>query len=611
MRPEPRTGVPEPPYYVVGMVDLRWSWSVLVVASTLVVCGQPLDAPSTDPVLILRAGTIHTMDEAGTVVEAMVVRGREIVYVGDDEGTERYEGPHATVVELEGKVVLPGFHDAHTHLVMSGTDRLNVDLLSATTLDELLETVETWADQHPEVWWVQGGGWSMATFEGILHASQLDVVVPDRPVLLYSVDGHTALVNGLALALAGITRDTLDPPDGRIERDEAGEPTGVLQEGAMTLVSRLIPPPPPAQVDEGLADALLEANGLGITTIVDASVEDWMMEGYARAEAAGALTLRVHAAAQVQPDEAGARPRLEALRERFSSERLKLGSAKLFIDGIIESKTAYMLEPYTDGTNGTPIWTDEELRRRAIELDAAGLQLHAHVIGDAATRQFLDALEVVIATNGRRDRRPLLAHLEVVDPEDFPRFAELGALADFQLAWAYPDAYIRDLTWPVIGPERSELLYPVGGLHAAGATIVAGSDWYVSTMNPFEQIEVAVTRQDPWEDGGPVLTPQHRIDAMTALRAFTSAGAEASFSEALVGTLEVGKRADFVVVDRDPLAISPYELSEVRVEETWIDGRQVFDRADAARAARVEQLHDATRRRRGLRDACERRAFGH
>lgn len=582
-----------------------------MVASTLVVCGEPPDAPSSDPVLILRAGTIHTMDEAGTVVEAMVVRGHEIVYVGDDEGTEAFWSPHATVVELEEKVVLPGFHDAHTHLVMSGTDRLNVDLFSATTIDALLEAVGAWAERHPEVWWVQGGGWSMAAFEGILHASQLDAVVPDRPVLLYSVDGHTAFVNGVALELAGITRDTPDPPDGRIERDEAGEPTGVLQESAMTLVSELIPPPPPAQVDEGLADALLEANGFGITTIVDASVEAWMMEGYARAEATGALTLRVHGTAHVRPDEAGVRQRLEALRERYASERLMLGSAKLFIDGIIESRTATMLEPYTDGTNGTPIWTDEELRRSAIELDAAGFQLHAHVIGDAATRQFLDAVEVVAATNGRRDRRPLLAHLEVVDPQDFPRLAELGALADFQLAWAYPDAYIRDLTWPVIGPERSENLYPVGALHAAGATIVAGSDWYVSTMNPFEQLEVAVTRQDPWEDGGPVLTPQHRIDVRTALRAFTSAGAEASFSEELVGTLEVGKRADFVVVDRDPLAISPYELSEVRVEETWLDGEKVFDRADARRAARMAELHEDARRRRGLRDACEHRAHGH
>jgi predicted amidohydrolase YtcJ len=561
-------------------------------------------------VLIVRAGAIHTMDEAGTIVEAMVVQGREIVYLGDDAGTRVYEGPHATIVEHAGKAVLPGFHDTHAHLVMSATERLDVELSSVATVEALLRVVEGWARRNPQAPWVRGGGWSMASFEGLLHKSQLDAVVPHRPVFLGSTDGHTAFVNGRALELAGITRATPDLAHGRIERDEAGDPTGLLQESAMTLVARLIPPYLRAQVDEGLARALCTANAYGITTIVDAGVEDWMLAGYARAAAAGTLTLRVHGTVVVEPGEASPRARLEALRERYSSDRVTVGAAKLFVDGIIESRTGYMLEPYTDGTNGTPIFGDEELRRTAIALDAAGFQLHAHVIGDGATRQFLDALEAVVAANGRRDRRPLLAHLEVVDPEDFPRFAELGALADFQFLWAYPDEYVQALTWPVLGQERSEQLYPVGALHRAGATIVAGSDWSVSSMNPFEQIEVAVTRQDPAENGGLVLGPQHRIDLMTALRAFTSAGAQASFSEALVGTLEVGKRADFVVLDRDPFGISPYELSEVQVLETWLDGEQVFARADSRRGARVAGRQQGARRHLGpsSRHACQPRA---
>lgn len=582
------------------------SGHVLVAVSlTLASCSSMRSNPPPDGALILRAGTIHTMDTAGSVAEAMVVVDGEIVYVGDDAGTEAYEGPSATVVELAGKAVLPGFHDTHTHLIWSGTDLLDVDLFSVTTVDELVETTRAWATQRPEAPWVRGGGWSAPDFEGLLHRSQLDAVVPDRPVLLYSADYHSAFVNGAALELAGITADTPDPPDGAIERDDAGEPTGVLREDATALVADLAPLQPDAQVDEGLANSLLEANGLGITTIIDARVEEWMLAGYARADAAGTLTVWVHGAAPIEPGTNGVE-HVVTLRDRYASEHVTVDSAKLFIDGVIESETAYMLEPYVDGTNGTPAFTDEELRSAAIALDAAELQLHAHTIGDGATRQFLDALEAVAASNGPRDRRPLLAHLEVVDPQDWPRFAELGAYADFQLLWAYPDSYIQELTWPVIGPARSELLYPVQGLHAEGATIVGGSDWSVSSMNPFEAIEVAVTRQDPWEDEGPILTPQHALDLMTAVRAYTSAGAEASFSEASVGTIEVGKRADFIVVDRDPFAVPVHELSDLQVQQTWLDGALVFDRADTRQATRATSLRTAAASRRRARHACDR-----
>jgi predicted amidohydrolase YtcJ len=558
--------------YSAEMIDRRMECLLLVAGFGLLGCQQPTTT------LILRGGTIHVMDEGGTVAEAMVIRDREIVYVGDDDGTRRYENRHSMIIDLTGKTVLPGFHDAHTHLIMGGADLLNVDLFAATTVEQLVDAVRTWAETNPDAAWVQGSGWDMADFGGLLHKSQLDAVVADRPVLLWSADGHTAFANSKALEIAGITKDTPDPEDGQIERDDMGEPTGVLQEAAIDLVADRIPPYPIEQVDEGLAMALREANGFGITTIVDASVRDWMMEGYARAETAGSLTLRVHGAAWLEPEKLDELDEIEAMRDRYSSERVQVDSVKFFIDGIIESGTAYMLEPYTNGTNGTPIYSDEELREAAIALDAMGFQLHAHVIGDGAARQFLDALEAVNAANGARDRRPQLAHLEVVHPDDWPRFAELGVLANFQMAWAYPDPYIVELTWPVIGEERSQWLYPIGGLHEAGATIVAGSDWSVSSMNPFEAIEVAVTRQDPWTNEGDVLTPDHRIDVETAIRAYTSEGAKASFSEDLVGTLEVGKRADFIVVDRDPFAIPEHELSDVQVESTWLDGEVVFER---------------------------------
>lgn len=545
-------------------------------------CNPTLEnGPDTAATLILYSGNIHTMDEAGTVVEAMVVRDGEIIYVGDDEGARAYVHPDVTRIDLANKTVLPGFHDAHTHLIMSGTDLLYVDLFAAATVEELVATVQTWASSNPAAPWVQGSGWSMASFAGLLHKSQLDAVVADRPVFLFSADGHSAFVNSRALELAGITSMTPDPEDGQIERDAMGEPTGVLQEAAWELVAEWIPPYADDRVDEGLALALSEANQFGITTILDASVRDWMLAGYVRADQLGRLTVRVHAAVWIEPEMLDDLGQAGLLRSQYSSERVQVDAVKFFVDGLIESGTATLLEPYENGTNGAPIYSDAELQEAAIALDAMGFQLHAHVIGDAATRQFLDTVEAVIAANGARDRRPQLAHLELVDPQDWPRFAALGAHANVQMLWAYPDSYIQELTWPVIGAERSEYLYPIGGLDAAGATIVAGSDWSVSTMNPFEAMEVAVTRQDPWTNDGEVLTPDHRIDLETALRAYTSEGAKATFSEEFVGSLEVGKRADFVIVDRDPFAISAYELSDVVVEATWLDGEAVFQRTRA------------------------------
>lgn len=546
----------------------------LALPLTLVSLG--CDAGHEESVTAFTEGHIYTLDAANTEVEVMVIQGGEIVYTGTRAGAQSWWDEGLVEVKLAGHTLLPGFHDAHTHLIWSAADLLNVDLYSATTVEELQAAVLEWADNNPSAEWIQGGGWDMSIFDGQLHKSQLDAVVPDRPTSLYAADGHSSFVNSLALSMAGITKNTPDPEDGRIERDQNGEPTGILRESAMTLVDELMPLMPDSQVDQGLVMGMAEANAYGITTIIDASVDDWMLAGYRRAEDVGQLTLRVHGAVEVLPGDPENLSYIESLRDEFGSDRVMVDAGKFYIDGIIESQTAAMLEPYEDGTNGLANFTDPELLAAARELDQAGFQLHAHAIGDGAVRQFLDAVEGVISSNGARDRRPLVAHLEVIDPTDIPRFVEVGALANFQPLWAYPDSYIVDLTWPVIGEARSEWLYPIGAVVQTGASVVAGSDWSVSSMNPFEAIEVAVTRQDPWEDAGPILTPQHQVDVLTAIRAYTSEGARASFSENELGTLDVGKRADFIIVDRNPFTLDPYGLSDVVVLETWLEGGRVF-----------------------------------
>lgn len=524
-------------------------------------------------------GAIDTMDPSLGVVSALAVSGGRVIYAGDDEGAEALVGPDTRRIALDGATVLPGFTDAHTHLLWSGADLLLVDLYSARTVEAFTRRVVDWAAANPDEPWVQGGGWDLTTFLGSIDRAALDGMVSDRPVYLYSADAHSAVVNSLALSLAGIDASSPDPEDGEIVRDPEGEPTGLLLEGAMELVEAHLPPYSTALVDQGLRDAQREANRYGVTNVVDAMVEPWMLDGYLRADRAGELTVRVHGAAYVDAADPDPAPVIVALRDQYASERLEVNAGKLYLDGVIETGTGVLVDPYVDGTNGAPVFEHQRLIDDVLALDDAGLQLHAHVIGDGAVRQLLDAVQTLVDTNGERDRRPLAAHLELVHPDDLDRFTSLGVLADVQALWAYPDSYVRDLTWPVVGEERSDRLYPFGSLDRAGAVLVGGSDWSVTSQNPFEAIEVMVRRKNPWRDAALVLNQDEAVDLHTAIAAYTSDGARASFSEGELGTLAPGKWADLIVLDRDPYAIPVDELAEVQVTSTWIDGVQVYDAA--------------------------------
>lgn len=531
--------------------------------------------------LVLLHARIYPFAIDSARVEAIAIRAGRIVYTGGDAGAEAYRGPDTRVIDLGGRPVLPGFHDTHVH-PRGGISLAECPLETLATRSAVLDSVRRCASSHPDRPWIRGRGWELPVFPGANPRREwLDAVVPDRPVYLSASDGHSAWVNSRALEIARITAATGDPPNGRIERDAAGNPTGTLRESAMELVARHLPPYSPAEIRDGLERGLALANRAGITTVHEASADTTLLAAYAELAGDGRLTARVVAAMTVDPlgglRQTGS---LRAWRDRFARHPLLRPTAvKIVADGVIEAKTAALLEPYGDGSGsrGAPNFTPASLDSIVAALDAAGFQIHAHAIGDGAVRMMLDALEQARRLNGPRDARPIIAHLQLIHPDDLPRFARLGVVASFQPLWAWADTYIIDLTIPVLDSARSSRLYPIGSLARAGARLAAGSDWPVSSINPFEAIQVALTRRAPEDSvAGPAWLPEERVDLPTMLRAYTTNGAWAAGDEASNGTLEVGKAADLIVLDRDPHGIPVRLLHQTRVLLTLVDGREVW-----------------------------------
>jgi hypothetical protein len=530
--------------------------------------------------LVLRHGVIYPDAGDSATVESLAERNGRIVYAGDDRGARSYIGDRTEVVELAGRMVLPGFHDTHIH-PGNGIELAECTLEDLSTGQAILDSVSRYAAAHPDLAWVRGRGWQLPVFpEANPRKEWLDRIVPDRPVYLSAADGHSAWVNSRALALAGITRTTRDPPNGRIERDRVtGEPTGTLREGATDLVRVLLPARTPEEVRAGIARALAMANRVGITTVHEANAGPELLQAYATLDSAGQLSARVIAALQVDPRAGPAQvDSLRAWRGRYHGTHFfSPSAAKIFADGVIEAKTAALLAPYVGSEErGEPNLSPAAMDTLVAALDAAGFQVHVHAIGDRAVRMSLDAYAFARRHNGPRDARPIIAHLELIDPADIPRFASLGVIPSFQPLWAFADNYITDLTEPILGPERSRWLYPIGSVAKAGAHLAAGSDWSVSSMNPLEAIQVAITRRGPDSPPGPAWIPEETVDLPTMLRAYTSGGAYAAGAEASNGSLEVGKAADLIVLDRNLYRIPVTQLHSARVLLTLLDGKVVW-----------------------------------
>ncbi|MET7518538.1 amidohydrolase family protein [Streptomyces sp. NPDC005480] len=546
--------------------------------------------PDTAPAdLVFTGGPVHTLSPARSRATSVAVRGERIVAVGHDEVRELI-GPATEVVDLKGKLLTPGFQDAHAHPVGGGMELGQCDLSGATTLDEYRRRIAAYAQAHPDTEWITGGGWSMEAFPGGLPtAAELDALVPDRPAYLVNRDHHGAWVNSRALQAAGIDARMPDPSDGRIERDADGAPTGMLQEGAANLIGRLLPPATLEQRITGLLRAQELMHSLGVTAWQDALLGEHAnltdpTDAYLATAADGRLTARVvgslwwdRARGTEQIDE------LLARRAAGTRGRLRCTTVKIMQDGVAENGTAALLGPYLDGcgcasdNSGISFVPPLDLQKYVTELDARGFQVHFHALGDRAVREALDAVEAARRANGRTDTRPHLAHLQVVHPDDIGRFRELGATANMQALWAAHEPQMDELTIPFLGPERSAWQYPFGDLQRAGATLAAGSDWPVSSPDPIEAIHVAVNRVLPdAAPGTPVFLPEQRIGLDAALTAYTAGSAYVNHLDDVTGSITPGRLADLVVLDRDPFAAPTQEIAATRVLETFVGGERVY-----------------------------------
>ncbi|MFC7494881.1 MULTISPECIES: amidohydrolase [unclassified Nocardioides] len=515
---------------------------------------------------VFRAGAVFDGHRYGGPADVLVDGGR-IVAVGSDlRGDE----------VVDAAFVSPGFTDAHVHPIQGGLERLRCDLSELGSREEYLTSIREYAAANPDQDWILGGGWAMPAFPGgTPSAAELDSVAPDRPVFLPNRDHHGAWVNSRALEIAGIDERTPDPPDGRIERDAAGRPSGTLHEGATALVSRHLPRTTADDYYAALMAGQSYLHSVGVTSWQDAIVgaysgmddpastyETAAANGDLRSHVVGALWWERRLGVEQVAD-------LVGRREAMTGGRFRATTVKIMQDGVAENYTAAMLSPYLDrcghptDNSGHSFLTAEAIRDAVRALDAAGFQVHVHAIGDRGAREALDAFE---GTNA--ERRHHIAHLQVVHPDDVRRFAGLGVAANVQMLWACLDDQMAELTLPFLG-RAAEWQYPFGDLERAGARLVAGSDWPVSTPDPLQAIEVGVTRRDPESDREAFL-PEQALARETAWAAYTSGSAWVNHRDD-AGVLRPGAVADLVVLDRDP-----FTEADARVASTWIDGTPVY-----------------------------------
>ncbi|HEY8410159.1 MAG TPA: amidohydrolase [Pyrinomonadaceae bacterium] len=551
--------------------------AIVALLSSLMNLPVHADKPALIADTIIINAVVHTMDPAQPTAEAVAIYANRIVAVGSTKDIRKLAGPNTRTIDANNRLLLPGFNDAHTHFLSGGFQLSSVDLRDASSPQEFAARLKTFAAKLPKGRWITGGDWDHERWpDAKLPTKELiDSFTADTPVFVNRLDGHMALANTLALRLAGVTRQTVDPPGGLIVRDKSGEPTGVLKDAAQSFVWKVVPP---ATFEERLEAARAASNyaaRFGVTSVQDMSAGA-DVGVYQTLLDRGELKTRIYAVSPLPSWERVART---GVRAHFGSEMLRVGGLKGFADGSLGSTTALFYEPYRDdpstsGIAGDEMYPEGAMLERVREADRAGLQVMIHAIGDRANDLILSIYEQVERENGKRDRRFRIEHAQHLRPQDIPRFARDQVIASMQ-----PYHAIDDGRWAEkrIGKERAKTTYAFRSLLDSGATLAFGTDWTVAPLNPLLTVYAAVTRRTIDGKNPKGWVPEQKISLEETLRAYTVGSAYAEFQENVKGTITVGKLADLVLLSRDIFKIDPNEIEKVKVVLTMVDGRVVYE----------------------------------
>jgi len=556
---------------------LLLSLGVLAAAAT----AQQEIAPVPADIVFVNA-RIYTVNSQQPWAEAIAIRGEKIVAVGTEKEIAPYRRPSTKVINAKGHVMLPGFTDCHIHFMEGSLGLTHVDLIGATTVAQIQKRVKEYASSHPNEPWITGAGWSYPTFgpSALPDKKILDEIVGDRPVYLVAFDGHSSWANSKALAMAGIKRDTPDPPNGKIVRDADGEATGALKESAGDLVAKFVPKPTREEGLAALRKGMQEANKVGLVRVHSAGGDFEWLDLYDEVRREGELTVRQYIAYFLDPPELtlAAIDKAEQARRKYNDDWISGGAVKMMLDGVVESHTAAMLTPYSDDPtqSGKLFWDPAKYKQAIAELDRRGFQIFTHAIGDKAVRLALDAYENAEKANHTRDARPRIEHIETITAEDIPRFGKLGVIASFQPLHAYPDDDTLKIWARNAGPDRAQRAWVWHSIESTGGQLAFGSDWPVVTLNPWPGVQNALTRQTTEGDPPGGFVPKERISLEDTIKAYTLGAAFAGRREKLEGSVESGKLADLIILSQDLFKIAPSEIAKTEVLLTMVGGKIVY-----------------------------------
>jgi predicted amidohydrolase YtcJ len=520
-------------------------------------------------------GNIYTVNEKQPFAQSVIVEGNKITFVGSNDEVKKLIDPTTNVINLNGKLMLPGFIDDHVHFISGGAYLLGIDLRPANSTQEFRKILKDYIEKYPNKW-ITGGYWDHEKWEkkDLPTKEMIDDIAPNTPVFVERLDGHMGLANSYALKLAGVTKDTESPDGGLIVKDpKTGEPTGVLKDNAMYFVYNKIPAATTEENYSAALAALEEAKRLGITSVQDITFED-ALTTFRKIKDEGKLTCRIYTRWPISDYQNLVKQNIQV---GYGDDYIKMGSLKAFADGSLGSSTAWFFERYNQDTTTTglpmDIITDGSMKKWALDADKNHLQLSVHAIGDRANSYMLDLFEKIIKENPKWDRRFRIEHAQHVRFEDIKRFSELGVIASVQ-----PYHCIDDGVWAEkrIGPERKKYTYPFKSFLDAGVKLCFGTDWYVAPLNPLLGIYAAVTRRTLDDKNPDGWVPEQKISVEDAIRCYTINSAYASFEENIKGSIEVGKLADLVVLSDDILTIDPVKIKDVKVEMTMFDGKTIY-----------------------------------